>query len=69
MLTVVLFIAASLIGLIAGAMTYFITYNEYQHHFNDKRTFRESIKSGLVAFIFFFVLSLAVAFILYRLFK
>lgn len=69
MLIIILIIAAIGIGLIAGAMTYFNTFNEYQHHLDSKKAFRESVKSGSVSFIFFFAITLAIAIILYWLFK
>lgn len=64
-----LFLIAIAVGSFAGIMAYLITYNEYQHHFKGKRVFNESFKSGLVAFIFFFILTLVIAIILHRLFK
>ncbi|HVT85956.1 MAG TPA: hypothetical protein VHD35_12200 [Chitinophagaceae bacterium] len=69
MLIILLILAAVAIGLIAGAMTYFIHYNEYQHHLKGDRPFKESFKSAVVSFMFFFVLSMLVGIIMYRLFK
>jgi Na+-driven multidrug efflux pump len=64
-----LLLTAIVVGLVAGAMTYFATYNEYQHHLKGKRVFRESIKSGFVSFVFFFIVTIVVSIILYQLFK
>jgi TRAP-type C4-dicarboxylate transport system permease large subunit len=69
MLLFALIIAALFIGLIAGAMVYFIHYNEYQHHLKGDRPFKESFKSAMVAFTFFFFLSLIIGIIIYYLFK
>jgi archaellum biogenesis protein FlaJ (TadC family) len=69
MLIIFLLIVAIVVGFIAGAMTYFIHYNEYQHHLEADRAFKESFKSAVVSFFFFFILSLVIGIILYRLFK
>lgn len=69
MLIILLILAAVAVGLIAGAMAYFIHYNEYQHHLKGNRPIKESFKSAIVSFIFFFVLSILVGIIMYRLFK
>ncbi|MCZ2459493.1 MAG: hypothetical protein LC128_07680 [Chitinophagales bacterium] len=69
MLSLLLIVAAMAVGLIAGAMAYFIHYNEYQHHLTGNRPFRESFKSAIVSFIFFFAISVAVGLMMYRLFK
>ncbi len=41
------------VGLVVAVITYLIIYEEYQHHLEGKRVFRESIRSALVTFIFF----------------
>ncbi|OQP60197.1 hypothetical protein A3860_34535 [Niastella vici] len=51
-------------GLIAAIIAYLITYNEYQHHFKGKRVFLESIKSAVIAFLFFFFLIVILEFML-----
>jgi len=53
----------------AGIMAYLITHHEYQHHFKGRRVFKESFKSAMVTFIFFFVLSVALTVILSRFIK
>ncbi|TQM48711.1 hypothetical protein BDE36_0401 [Arcticibacter tournemirensis] len=52
------------LGIIAGLMAYLITYEEYQHHFKGRRVFTESIKSAVVAFVFFTLLSAAIGYFL-----
>ncbi|MCC7402193.1 MAG: hypothetical protein IT214_11985 [Chitinophagaceae bacterium] len=69
MLILLLIFAALAVGLIAGAMAYFIHYNEYQHHLAGNLPFKESLKSAIVSFIYFFAISFAVGIIMYRLFK
>lgn len=69
MLLLVLILVAFGIGIIAGLMAYVIHYKEYQHHFRGSRPARESFKSALVTFSFFFLLSIAIAIILHQLFK
>ena len=59
-----LFIVGIGCGLLAGIMAYLITYNEYQHHFKGKRVFDESLKSGVVAFVFFMILTIVIGLIL-----
>lgn len=51
-------------GIVAGVMCYLITYNEYEHHFKGRRVVIESIKSALVAFVFFFLLVLLLSFLI-----
>jgi len=56
------FLAVSLLfGSVAGACAFLITFNEYQHHFQDsRRTWKISLEAGLFAFLFFAGLSLVV---------
>lgn len=52
-------------GIVAGLMAYVIAYGEYVHHFPDKRKARVmACESGLIAFLFFVVLGLAMAWVL-----
>ena len=41
-------------GLVAVIMAFLISFNEYQHHFKEKRAFHESIRSAVIAFLFLF---------------
>ncbi|WP_149349396.1 hypothetical protein [Pedobacter sp. BS3] len=54
------------LGIVAGIMAYLIAYNELQHHFKGRRVFTESVKSAVVAFIFFFVLTIAIYYAIYK---
>lgn len=50
---------ASFFGLLAGACAFLITYDEYVHHFPDKRkAFKMAFTAGLTAFLFFWSLTL-----------
>lgn len=51
------FLLGAGLGLVAAVMAYLITYNEYQHHFTGRRVFRESLKSAIITFCFFLLLS------------
>lgn len=56
-------------GLIAGAMAFLITYDEYaKHRLRRRRLWQESIRSGLVAFTFFVVTSIVAGHLLARAF-
>lgn len=50
-------------GVIAGLMTFLISYNELVKHFATKEIpVKVSLKSALVSFIFFLFMSLAIGF-------
>jgi len=52
-------------GVFAMLMTYLITYNEYAHHYTTKKEPRRmATQAGIFAFVFFFVLSLLIGFVL-----
>jgi hypothetical protein len=52
-------------GFIAGLMAYLITYNEYMHHYQTKKEPRMmAFEAALVAFTFFFLMSLISGYIL-----
>lgn len=57
-------LVGSMAGAVAAVMCYLITYNEYEHHFKGRRVVIESIKSALVAFVFFFLLVLLLSFLI-----
>ncbi len=64
MLTLFLMIAA-IFGPIAGVMAYLITYQEYSHHFLDRREIiGRSLVTALVTVAFFVVLFALVGFLL-----
>jgi hypothetical protein len=54
----------SIAGTVASVMTYLITYNEYQHHFTGRRVVKESLKSAIVAFLFFMILAILICVLL-----
>ena len=52
-------------GVVAGLMTYIISYNELTKHFADKRIpIRTSLKSAFVSLIFFIVLGTIIGLII-----
>ncbi len=64
MLTLFLIIAA-IFGPIAGVMAYLITYEEYSHHFLDRReVIGRSLTTALVTVAFFVVLFAIVGYLL-----
>lgn len=52
------------LGILAAAMAYLITYEEYRHHFQGRRVHVESLKSAIVTLIFFVILAVAIGFAL-----
>ncbi|HTP78883.1 MAG TPA: hypothetical protein VMM57_00615 [Bacteroidota bacterium] len=58
-LFVVLLIIGGVFGILASLMTYVITQNEYEKHFEDKnRAAMESLQSAWATFLFFAALTL-----------
>jgi hypothetical protein len=50
---------------LAALMAYLITYNEYIHHYQSKEQPRKiALQTALLAFIFFFALTMGVGFFL-----
>jgi len=48
-------------GLIAGLIAYFITYNEWMHHYTTKKEPRKiALETASFAFLFFFILSVLI---------
>ncbi|OIO15247.1 hypothetical protein COV53_03740 [Candidatus Gottesmanbacteria bacterium CG11_big_fil_rev_8_21_14_0_20_37_11] len=42
----------------AGLLVFLITYDEYSHHFTDKKIiFKYSLEAGLFAFVVFMIIS------------
>jgi hypothetical protein len=68
MLTALLFFSlliGTTFGFIAGAIAFVITYNEWQkHRYEGWRLWKEALKAGVFAFVFFLVLSLCLGLIL-----
>ena len=57
-------IVGSFLAPLAALSAYLITYDEYQHHYPDKRRVRRAaLQAAGVAFIFFVLLSVAVGFL------
>jgi H+/Cl- antiporter ClcA len=54
-------------GIIAGLMAYLITYEEYVHHFPDKRQPKKlSLQAGLFAFAVIFGIALLAGYLLMK---
>jgi hypothetical protein len=50
-------------SMIAGMMAFVITFNEYSHHFAEKRdAVKQSLEAGVVTFLFFVILTVAIGF-------
>ena len=48
-----------ILGPLAGLMAFAITYEEYQHHFpNRRRVMRVSLEAGAIAFLVFLLVSI-----------
>ena len=51
-------------GFLGGMAAFFITYEEYRHHFNDKKKIlRHSLETGIFAFFVFLAVSVLVGLI------
>lgn len=51
-------------GFLGGLAAFFITYGEYQHHFNDKKKIlRHGLETGIFAFFVFLAVSVFVGLI------
>jgi len=52
-------------SVLASLTAFLITYNEYAHHFVEKRqAVRHALEVALTAFVFFLIVTLALAFLL-----
>ena len=60
-LTKAIFCIAAILSLLASVMAFLITYEEYKHHYPDKR---KVFQASLEAAIFTFVVFLALGFLL-----
>ena len=57
----------ALFSLLASGMAFLITYSEYSRHYKKKRkAIRTSLQTGIVAFLFFFTLSIIAGLLLAR---
>ncbi len=57
----------AIFGLLAGASAYVISYEEYKKHFlGGKEPFKIAFRMAIVAFFFFFGLSVVVGYILVK---
>jgi hypothetical protein len=55
-------------GLLAAASAFVIAYDEYLHHFADRRTARRmAAQTAVTAFLFFLLVPLLLVLILFRL--
>lgn len=64
-LSKVALVLALVLSPIAALMSYLITYQEYAHHFPDKRNVHWiSLKTALATWLFFVVLTLSIFYIL-----
>jgi O-antigen/teichoic acid export membrane protein len=62
---VITVLIGTLAGCLAGIMAYLITYEEYSHHFIDKkRPRRMALEAALLAFAIFFGIGLVLALVL-----
>jgi hypothetical protein len=64
-LTPLLLVIGLVLSPIAALMSYFITYDEYLHHYPDKGTPRRmALQAAALTFIFFVLISMAVGWVL-----
>jgi len=62
----IVFIVSLLFSFLGSVMGFLITYEEYAHHYTDKkRPFRHAMQTAIFTFIVFFILTvLAVLFLM-----
>ena len=59
----------ALFSLLASVMAFLITYSEYSRHYKEKRrAIRTSLQADIVAFLFFFTLSIIAGLLLAKMF-
>jgi purine-cytosine permease-like protein len=64
-LTKALFCIAAILSLLAAVMAFLITYEEYVHHYHDKRkTLKTALEAAIFTLVFFLALGLLLAIIL-----
>jgi hypothetical protein len=61
-LTIALFFIGMLFSSLGAIMAYIITYQEYRHHFKDKRdTFRMAMRTAVFTFTVFLIITIFLA--------
>jgi len=64
-LRIALFCIGAIFSPLAALAAFLIAYNEYEHHYPNKRqAFKAAIGTGIFTFIFFFILVLILAIVL-----
>ncbi len=60
----IMLVLGTIFGIIASAMAYLITYEEYRkHQFPKQRLIKTSLQSALFTFLFFLILSLILGYV------
>ena len=68
-LSIAIFCIAAILSLLAAIMAFLITYEEYKHHYPDKRQIcKAALKTAAFTFVFFLVIGVLLAVILPNLF-
>ena len=63
MLFSVLFVWGSVFSALAGAVAFLISYNEMVHHYvQNQKPLRQASETGILTFLFFMAITLALAF-------
>jgi len=69
-MTLTIFFITSVFSPLAAVMAFTIFYNEYEHHFTDKRkAWKAAFWRAFFTLVFFFFLGFALGIILPRIFK
>lgn len=69
-MTAFLFVVGGALGLLGGLIAFLITYDEYTHHFLDRRApLRYGLEAAAVAGGVFFLLTILVGWLLTRMFS
>jgi len=64
-LTIVIFCITAILSPLAGISAFLIFYEEYSHHYPDKRkAFKIAFEAGIFTIVVFLVLGLLLAFLL-----
>ncbi len=66
-MSLIMLVVGTVLGLLAGATAWLITYQEYARHFPDRRrVVRASAEAAAVAFAFFLGVSIIIGLVLDR---
>jgi H+/Cl- antiporter ClcA len=66
-MTVAFLIIGIVVGLFASLIAFLITYDEYSHHYVDKRNpLRLAVEAAVFAFVVFFLLAMITGFVLVK---